>query len=298
MIRLMGAGAGLLLIVGLSSCCTEQTVTFYRGATAEAPQLPSRVGARLKEGQIQMAAELNPVLFSGVKTFENRNDSAPAMWIPRLQFGGHIYQAVSDTIELGMQVRGSKAEWASPTTVQALELELEGKYVMQWGVGIRSNLSHPDDPLQVSFLGELNLVFREELIKETSYCSEWSDSWSTSCYALSTDLAEEGDKEVGSNLTAGFNAAWEVLPHLHVLGLAALAIRGTNSYSDTVTYNPQEESHPDGRDWDPTPILHMGAGLEFRLRPFVANALVHYPMSPVTALQYGPALSASTGIFF
>jgi hypothetical protein len=296
-----GMGAILISTMTLSACCTERTVTFYRGATAEAPQLPSRFGAPLKAEQIQIAAELNPVLINGITTHENDRDSAAAMWIPRLQFGGHFYRGLSDKIEAGVQVRGSKSEWASPTTTEALDLKRDGRHVIQGGLGLRANLSEPDNALQFSLLTEFNLVFREELIEKHSYCSSgWgsSNTWGTSCYGLTSNGEREGKGDMGANLIAGINTAWEVVPHLHLLGLAAVALHGTNNYSDTVTYNPEEESEPDGRSWSPTPLVHLGAGLEFRLRPFLLNAIAHYPMTARESLQYGPAVSATTGLYF
>jgi hypothetical protein len=293
------AATYLVMAATLWGCCTERTVTFYRGATAETPQLPSRYGARLRDGEIQVAAELNPVLLKGITTYDNRTDSAAAMWVPKYQFGGHLYGAVNDKVELGIQARGAKSEWSNPTTTQALALDLSGRHVIQAGVGLRGNLSDPKEAFQLSLLTELNMVFRHERISKSSYCSNyWGDHWESSCYGLTNADAPAGKAEVGANLLFGLNSAWEVLPHLHLLGLAALDIRGTNNYSDTYTYDPSTESEPSSSSWTPTPVLHVGAGLEFRLKPIALSAVFHYPMTTKEALQYGPAATATAGLFF
>ena len=298
MARLPIVIAGLALSIGLSACCTERTVTFYRGSTAEAPALPARTGVRLRAGEVQVAGELNPLLLKDIKTYTDDRNSAPAMWIPRLQVGGQIYGAINDVVEVGGHLRGASAEWSSPTTTNALEPRLKNQFILQGGWSVRINFSSPEQALQVSLLAEADLVLRQSILIEESFCSSGAYCRNHSCQESIKDTDESHDKNVRVNLMAGLNGSWEMVRHLHLLGIVALSLRGTNRYSSTVTYNPTEETQPSDNSWSPKVFLNLGGGFELRFRHFFANAIIHYPVSFVRSLRYGPALAAGTGVIF
>ena len=281
----MNRQSGMLVMVALAGvCCLRMagcgcgmtSVTYTRGALVQPAHLPSRMGATLDKGQHMVAMEANPWLVNGPTTHEDYQDQSAALYIPKIQLGGTWYAGVTDRLELGAQVRYAELGWSRGTIsgIQPFD-STDDVMALSIGGGLRLRVTPPELPAALALLVEFNFVGSAQTTGEDGYGDE---------------AAAHADLQVGLHLS------WEMVEHLHLLGLATLGAYPANRYSDTYYYNSCDEDAPDDDSWGAMAVFNVGGGLEFRWEPFFINVLYSYPLASRDKVDYGHALAIQTGV--
>jgi hypothetical protein len=281
----MRAKSILLLGLVCASSCYD-LVPVRRTALVPTAYAPTRGGAPLVRGQTSLSGEISKVESPQLSEPEVGD---PGLLIPDLYMGGSLYHGVTHWLELGIQMRFSSFDWATPNIEGVLPFPTGREpNLLMYGAGFRLNNQISDTRTTLSAIVEFNgaMIYQTRFSCRDSNCNTENSADLSDSSLYRVDGFDESQVSMGSVF---ISQSTQISPRLSWSTLAGLERHYKNKGFDlTDEHNPLYSYL----------ISVWGASVTYQHPRWSSTLTLFSPLAADPAIVFGPSLQLQTSFHF